>query len=402
MSAAVSATGEGPEVALPPAMTVVPLPETRKNAIYFFGPQGPHGALSNFSSHAFMINQVLWKSVEHYYQAQKFLGNELETIIRESEDPNDAKELAKTHEKEKRADWDSLKEQVMFAGLLAKFTQNESARNALLETKNAFLVEHSKKDSYWGDGHANGLNRQGVLLMEVRQLIRTQLGLPEPTEEYKSIDDAKSEAALKKMLAELMAKSDAIDEGIIESSAPRTKRRLRTRPGTASKPYRSIDGTPLFEKDPVTGGVTLIDSPDIVIPSSALTPAARTVTFLYQFEKRNRRRQNMLDPEDLEEDEEDEDIDDTELEFEYLPPSQENGDSIRAAQALEQLLEESELALVMASSLDDHTSDDFKAFSIQLKTLAGELLKEVECAHDEPTLNRILETISAIELLTSS
>lgn len=52
----------------PPAMSVVPLPDSKKNAIFFFGTQGPHGALSNFSPHAFSINGVLWKTVEHYYQ----------------------------------------------------------------------------------------------------------------------------------------------------------------------------------------------------------------------------------------------------------------------------------------------------------------------------------------------
>jgi hypothetical protein len=290
----------------------------------------------------------------------------------------------------------------MFAGLLAKFSQNPSAARVLLDTKSAFLVEHSKKDAYWGDGHANGLNRLGVLLMEVRSLIRKELGLPEVTEEYVAEKDVESEAALKKMLALLMEKSDAIDEGIIATSVPRTKRRLRTRPGTASKPFRTLDGTPLFEKDAESGQISVIDS-GYLIPAKSLTPAARTVTFLYQFEKRNRREANMLEPEQLAQLEEDGEDSDFELEASYLPPPiQPSMDEIIADRALGQLLEECELALVMATSLEDHSSDDFKALAIQLKSLHGELQKHVHRPHPEQVLDHILQTLSSIDSLVTA
>ena len=324
----------------------------------------------------------------------------METEIREATDPADARQLAKVHEKEVRSDWLEIKEKVMFAALLAKFSQNAQLATALIDTKNAFLVEHSKKDAYWGDGHANGLNRLGVLLMEVRSLIRKELGLPEvAAEEYVSESDAKSEAQLKKMLADLIAKSEAIDEGIIEASVPRTKRQIRTRPGTASKPYRTIDGTPLFEKDAETGKINVIDA-DIQIDPKSLTPAARTVTFLYQFEKRNRREANMREPEELEEFEEDDE--DIELEAAYAPPPiKPSMDDIIAGRALGQLLEECELAIVMASSLEDHSSDDFAALAVQLKSLRQELEKHVYLPQDEAMLDRILQTLSSIDTLVT-
>jgi hypothetical protein len=397
----ISVASAPPESALPPALTAVALPESRKNSIFFFGTQGPHGFLSNFSAHSFAINDVKWHTVEHYYQAQKFIGTDVETEIREATDPADARQLAKVHEKEVRSDWLEIKEKVMFAALLAKFSQNAQLATALIDTKNAFLVEHSKKDAYWGDGHANGLNRLGVLLMEVRSLIRKELGLPEvAAEEYVSESDAKSEAQLKKMLADLIAKSEAIDEGIIEASVPRTKRQIRTRPGTASKPYRTIDGTPLFEKDAETGKINVIDA-DIQIDPKSLTPAARTVTFLYQFEKRNRREANMREPEELEEFEE-EDDEDIELEAAYAPPPiKPSMDDIIAGRALGQLLEECELAIVMASSLEDHSSDDFAALAVQLKSLRQELEKHVYLPQDEAMLDRILQTLSSIDTLVT-
>ena len=60
-------TTEGP---VPPALAHIPLPETRKNTIFFFSPEGPHGLLSNFAASAFKINGVSWRTVEHYYHVR--------------------------------------------------------------------------------------------------------------------------------------------------------------------------------------------------------------------------------------------------------------------------------------------------------------------------------------------
>lgn len=77
MATAVAPASEGP---VPPALVVVPLPETRRNAIYFFGTQGPHGHLSNFSASPFKINGVSWPTVEHYYQVR---SNSKQIVLRE-------------------------------------------------------------------------------------------------------------------------------------------------------------------------------------------------------------------------------------------------------------------------------------------------------------------------------
>lgn len=296
----------------------------------------------------------------------------------------------------------------MFAALLAKFSQHPESVNVLLETKNAFLVSHSKKDAYWGDGHsADGLNRLGVLLMQVRQMVRTELGIPEPQGDYVSEEKEKKEKiALERLMEQLMHQSDAIDEGIIESSLQpsRTKRKLRTRPGTASKPFRSIDGTPLFERDAETGKISVLDSEGIVISPAALTPAARTVTFLYQFEKRNRREEDKLTVEEVEALEEQMDNEeDWALAQEYAPPpAKASLDDIVSENAVETLLEETEMVLVMAATLEDHTGDDFLAFTVQLRTLNNELQKHVHKNHSEAILDRLLQTISSIDTLLTN
>ena len=57
----------------------------------------------------------------------------------------------------------------MREALWAKFTQHPKLKSLLLSTGDTELIEHTKNDSYWGDGaDGTGKNRLGQLLMEVR------------------------------------------------------------------------------------------------------------------------------------------------------------------------------------------------------------------------------------------
>ena len=72
-----------------------------------------------------------------------------------------------------RRDWEGVKEQVMLDALRAKFTQHDELKAVLLGTGDAMLVEHTERDSYWGDGgDGSGKNRLGRLLMRVREELR--------------------------------------------------------------------------------------------------------------------------------------------------------------------------------------------------------------------------------------
>jgi len=62
-----------------------------------------------------------------------------------------------------------VKVSVMREALHAKFTQHQDLRELLLSTASRPLVEQTKNDRYWADGgDGRGLNRLGVLLMELR------------------------------------------------------------------------------------------------------------------------------------------------------------------------------------------------------------------------------------------
>jgi ribA/ribD-fused uncharacterized protein len=58
----------------------------------------------------------------------------------------------------------------MMIALRAKFDQYPELKQLLLSTVGNSIVEHTENDSYWGDGgDGSGLNRLGILLVELRE-----------------------------------------------------------------------------------------------------------------------------------------------------------------------------------------------------------------------------------------
>lgn len=53
-----------------------------------------------------------------------------------------------------------------------KFSENEKLKQVLLSTGNRDIYEHTKRDSFWGDGgDGSGENWLGRILMEVRDIL---------------------------------------------------------------------------------------------------------------------------------------------------------------------------------------------------------------------------------------
>ena len=64
----------------------------------------------------------------------------------------------------------------MYVALYAKFTQYQRLRWLLLDTGERKLVEHTSRDSYWGDGgDGSGQNKLGQLLIKVREELRKEV-----------------------------------------------------------------------------------------------------------------------------------------------------------------------------------------------------------------------------------
>lgn len=136
--------------------------------IYFYRTKDTYGDFSNFASFPIELDGMVWPTSEHYFQAQKFVGQPFVDAIRAEISPMKAAQMAR-QQHGLRSDWDAVKEDVMRKALYAKFTQHRSLRALLLGTGAAVLVEQTKNDSYWADGgDGTGMNRLGILLMELR------------------------------------------------------------------------------------------------------------------------------------------------------------------------------------------------------------------------------------------
>ncbi len=149
------------------ATGIEPTPEVR-----FYRINDAYGCFSNFSKHPIVLEGREWPTSEHYFQAKKFAGTPSEEEIRLAATPSEAARMGRQRSRPLRADWEEVKETVMYAALEAKFTQHPQVRERLMSTGEARIVEHTSKDSYWGDGgDGSGLNRLGELLMRLRKAL---------------------------------------------------------------------------------------------------------------------------------------------------------------------------------------------------------------------------------------
>lgn len=154
------------------------------NIIFFYKTWDLFGAFSNFSPHPIQVpdgngDYSTWPSVEHYYQAQKFVGvtdpvarNYIEDI-KSAKSPEEAARLARKIQRQHphlvRGDWESVKIDVMYRALKCKFSIYPHLHSMLLSTAGSVLVEASPHDLFWGGGRdGEGLNYLGRLLMQLR------------------------------------------------------------------------------------------------------------------------------------------------------------------------------------------------------------------------------------------
>jgi hypothetical protein len=146
-----------------------------KQIIKFYSTIGDYGCFSNFSRHHIFLKDKIWKTSEHYFQAQKFAGTEFEEKVRQAPTPMEAANLGRNRKFPLRKDWEESKDDIMREALRAKFTQNKELKRILLETDDAILIEHTHNDFYWADGgDGSGKNMLGKLLMELREELKNE------------------------------------------------------------------------------------------------------------------------------------------------------------------------------------------------------------------------------------
>ena len=147
--------------------------------IYFYKVNEPYGCFSNFSPHGIAIAGENWQTVEHYYQAQKFIGTPDEKsslIIKAVSTPEQAAALGRDCRRQLRSNWEQIKVPVMREAVRQKFFTHQDIQAILLSTADLLIVEDSPNDYYWGCGETKtGANHLGKILMSVRAEIKSKL-----------------------------------------------------------------------------------------------------------------------------------------------------------------------------------------------------------------------------------
>ena len=139
------------------------------DTIKFYKIKEPYGEFSNFAPYPIFIDGKEYKTVEHYFQSCKSLDKDIAANIASQPTPGQAAKAGRSREFKLRADWEDIKDAIMYKALQAKFTQYATLTALLVGTSHSKIVEHTSNDRYWADGgDGTGKNRLGQLLMKLR------------------------------------------------------------------------------------------------------------------------------------------------------------------------------------------------------------------------------------------
>jgi ribA/ribD-fused uncharacterized protein len=145
--------------------------------IRFFSKSDTHSEFSNFAPFGVDLEGAWWPTVENYYQAQKFVDAALRKMIRKAEKPPIAKSIADKHKDAIRADWDRIKDEVMYRAVRRKFELHPELKALLLATGDEELIEAAPTDTYWGVGRdGTGQNKLGRIMERIRDELRAAGG----------------------------------------------------------------------------------------------------------------------------------------------------------------------------------------------------------------------------------
>ncbi|KAJ7146330.1 hypothetical protein C8R44DRAFT_12370 [Mycena epipterygia] len=148
---------------------------SERPVILFYKQHLPHYGFTNLSPHPVGYDGEMYPTSEHLFQAFKFLEYhpDVAKIIQLARRPIDAWAEVARHKAKIRADWPSIKIEMMDIVLWQKFNQFPLLKKELLATGDAELVEDSPEDEFWGRGkNHQGRNELGKALGRLRTKLR--------------------------------------------------------------------------------------------------------------------------------------------------------------------------------------------------------------------------------------
>lgn len=153
-----------------------------KNNIGFWKVTDPYGEFSNWYICKFTFNKITFTSSEQalmYYKALTFKDEKTAFKILKETNQRKIKDLGRQVKDYNDKIWANNRLNIMIEILKAKFSQNETLKELLLNTEEANIYEASPYDSIWGIGstdthNINGQNLLGKALMEVREWLKKE------------------------------------------------------------------------------------------------------------------------------------------------------------------------------------------------------------------------------------
>ena len=158
--------------------------------IGFHNPSEDYGFLSNWYLSDFQIDGITFTSMEQYMMYKKaicFKDENIANQILAEKNVAKIKELGRLVSDYDEHIWNGVRQIIIYEGLFAKFSQNESLRSKLLDTKYSTLAECAVKDRIWGIGLSmtdpkrliqtewQGQNLLGYALMMVRDRLKSHI-----------------------------------------------------------------------------------------------------------------------------------------------------------------------------------------------------------------------------------
>ncbi len=147
---------------------------TVEEAVHFsrFDKDSPFATVSE---QPFLLDDVQWKTPEHYYQAAKYKGLAYANTLMQADDGQQAYDLGNRWWKRKAKDWKKSRQVYMTRALFRKVKEYPEIEQALLATGDALMIETSLYDYYWGLGRdQRGENKLGKIWMDIRSKLHSQ------------------------------------------------------------------------------------------------------------------------------------------------------------------------------------------------------------------------------------
>lgn len=130
--------------------------------------QGENSFLSNFFEAPVRINNKIFPTSEHAFQALKSWHEDDWDKILKCETAGRAKRAGR--KLRIREDWEEVKLKIMKEIIRRKFSQHPDLADKLVATEQKELQEGNNwGDTFWGISNGKGQNNLGIILMEVRE-----------------------------------------------------------------------------------------------------------------------------------------------------------------------------------------------------------------------------------------